>query len=107
MLQQGHAAAPELDIMLLKQQFFSISRQLPIQQNNILLLSMCTVEAIPCCSFFPRNWLSGLQTTMLRSLMCHPDLTRYDPGIQQHSIQFCRHASSLTGTESIFTPSRQ
>jgi hypothetical protein len=64
---------------------------------------MCNVKAIPCCSFFPRNWLSGLQTTMLRSLMCHPDLTRHYPGVQQHSIKFCRHA----GTESTFTPSRQ
>ncbi len=26
---------------------------LQIQRGSILLLSMCTVEAIPCCSFFP------------------------------------------------------
>jgi hypothetical protein len=44
---------------------------------------------------------------MLLSLMCHPDLTRHDPGVQQHSIEICRHTSSLTGTESTFTPSRQ
>ncbi len=96
-----YASAPEAAISQ------RIKIRLPIQQDNILLLSMCTVEAISCCSFFPRYWLSGLQTTMLWSLMCHPDLTRHDPGVQQHSIEFCRHASSLTGTDSTFTPSRQ
>ncbi len=39
--------------------------RLPIQRGSILLLSTCSIAAIHCCSFFPRNWLSGLQTTML------------------------------------------
>ena len=74
---------------------------------SIHLLSTCTVAAIPCCSFFPRNWLSGLQTTMLKNWMCLSDLTCHNPGVQQHSIEFCRHASSLTERELRFTPSRQ
>ena len=35
------------------------------------------------------------------------DLTQHNPGVQQHSIEFCRHASSLTGRETTSTPSRQ
>jgi hypothetical protein len=103
MLSQVHAAAPGL---LRISNFSAYQNRRPILQDNILFLSnmsMCTVKAIPCCSFFPRYWLSGFQTTMLRSSMCHPDLTSHDPGVQQHSIKFCRHALSLTGTESTFT----
>ncbi len=69
--------------------------------------STCTVAAIPCCSFFPRNWLSGLQITMLWSWMCLQDLTRQDPGVRPHSIEFCRHASCLIRAESTFTSSSQ
>ncbi len=94
---QWHAAAPGL---LSESNFSAYQNRRPILQDKILFLSMCTVKAIPCCSFFPRYWLSGLQTTMLRS---STDLTSHDPGVQQHSIKFCRHASSLTGTESTFT----
>ncbi len=75
--------------------------------GTILLLSTCTVAAIPCCSFFHRNWLSGLQITMLWSWMCLQDLTRQDPGVLPHSIEFCRPASCLTRAESTFTPSSQ
>ena len=47
--------------------FSECQDRLPIRRGNIHLLSMCTstVAAIPCCSFFPRNWLSWLQTTCL------------------------------------------
>ncbi len=79
----------------------------PILPGNIVLFRTCTVAAIPCCSIFPRNWLNGLQTTMLWSSMCLPDLTRQNPGALRHSIEFCRHASCLTRAESTFTPSRQ
>ncbi len=51
--------------------------RLPIWRGSILLLSTCTVAAIPCCSFFPRSWLSGLQITMLKSWMCLQDLKKY------------------------------
>ncbi len=39
--------------------------------------------------------------------MCHSDLTGHNPGVQRHSIEFCRHASSQTGRELTSTPSRQ
>ena len=79
----------------------------PIWQGNIKQLRTCTVPAILCCNFFHRNWLSGLQTTMLKSWMCLSDLTLHNPGVQRHSIQLCRNASSLTGRETTSTPSRQ
>ncbi len=108
---QGHDSAPSLNIMLLKR---NISASLDRQQIRwgsimILLLSTCTVAAIPCCSFFPRNWLSGLQINMLLSWMCLQDLTSQDPGlgVLPHSIEFCRPASRLTSTESTFTPSSE
>ncbi len=66
--------------------------RLQILRGSILLLSTCTVAAIPCCSFLPRNWLSGLQITMLLSWMCLQDLTRRDPGVRPHSnriLQTC------------------
>ena len=92
MLRQGHDSAPGLDIMLLKQQFLSVSGQAanPARQHP-------PVE----------YWLSGLQITMLKSWTCLPDLTRHNPGVQRHSIEFCRHASSLTGRETTLTPFRQ
>jgi hypothetical protein len=100
MLHQGHDSAPGLDIMLLKQQFLGVSAQ---PANQARQHPSCTVAAIPCCSFFPRNWLSGLQTTLLRTWMCHPDLTRPNPGVQQHSIEFCRPALCLTRRINIHT----
>ena len=87
--------------------FSECQDRLPIRRGNIHLLSTCTVAAIPCCSFFPRNWLSGLQTTMLKNWMCLSDLTCHNPGVQRHWIEFCRHASSVTERELTFTPSRQ
>jgi hypothetical protein len=44
---------------------------LPIQRGSILLLSTCTVEAIPCCSFFPGNWLSLRTAGIMESKGIH------------------------------------
>jgi hypothetical protein len=62
--------------------------RLPIRRGSILLLSTCTVAAIPCCS--SSHPLSGLQilVTMRLSWMCLQDLTRQDPGVLPHSIEF-------------------
>jgi hypothetical protein len=56
---QGYDSAPGLDIMLLKQQHFSVSGQAadPARQHP-------PVEYVYRCGFFPGNWLSGLQITM-------------------------------------------
>ena len=107
MLGQGHDSALGLDIMLLKQQLLSVSGQAVDQARQHQKVTYMYRTSHLCCNFFLRNWLSGSPTTMLKSWMCRSDLTRHNPGVQRHSIKFCRHASSLMGRETTFTPSRQ
>ncbi len=98
MLRQGHASAPGLDIMLLKQQFFSISRQAanPARQHPPVEYVYC--RSHPILQLLPQKLAEWIANNYAEELNVHPDMTRYDPGIQQHSIQFCRHALTLTGT---------
>jgi hypothetical protein len=58
------------------------------QSGNILLLSTCTVAAIPCCSFFPRYWLSGFANNYAEELNVPPRTNRQNPGVQPRSIEF-------------------
>jgi hypothetical protein len=62
----GQILNQELDIMLLGQQFLSMSGQAIKPARQHPPVEYMHVAAIPCCSF-PRYWLSGLQITMLRS----------------------------------------
>ena len=52
-------------------------------------------------------WVPASTNILFYYWMCLSDLACHNPGVQQHSIKFCRHASSLTERELTFTPSRQ
>ncbi len=78
-------------------------RQQPIWRGSVLLLSTCTVATIPCCSFFPRNWLSGLQITMLLSWMCLQDLTRQDPEPGPQSVSWLSRDWNIHGIYMVYT----
>ncbi len=104
LIRQGQNSAPGLDIRPSWSSHFSTCQDRHWIQGDKSLLS--STSTIPFCSFFPRNWLSGLPTTWLRSCISLPIKTSPFP---QPSIyaNLLRDSSCLTRVESIFTPLRQ
>ena len=107
MLGQGHYSAPGLDIMLQKQQLLSVSGQAADLARLHQPVTYMYRTSHPMLQFLPQklaDWFANNYAEEL-NVPLRPDPTQ--PWSTATLIEFCRHASSLTGMETIFTPSRQ
>ena len=88
MLRQGHDSAPGLDIMLLKQQFLSVSVQgaNPARQHPPVEYMYCSRH--PMLQFLPQKLAEWIANNYAVELNVPPRLTRQNPGAQRRSIEF-------------------